>query len=187
VADTPVAPAPATRRGAEADVYHGVTVPDPYRWLEDGESSEVAEWVALHNTRTREALAARPSRGRWHERLSALAALPTTLSVAVAGEYLFVVERPSGADQYLLTVRSAIDPAVPGRVLLDPAAMAHDGAVAIDWLHPSHDGSLIAYGLSEGGTENSLLHVMEVATGRVLADRIPNCQIGRASCRERVS
>ena len=174
MADSPVAPSPATRRGDEADVYHGVTVPDPYRWLEDGESSEVAEWVTLHNQRTREALEARPVRGRWHERLSALTGLPTTLSLAVAGPHLFVIERAQGADQYSLVLRSALDPAAPARTLLDPAAMAADAAVAIDWFHPSHDGSLIAYGLSEGGTENSVLHVMEVATGRVLPDRIPN-------------
>ncbi len=174
MADLPVAPAPATRRGAEADVYHGVEVADPYRWLEDGESAEVAEWVATHNQRTREALAARPTWGRWHERLSALTALPTVLGLTVAGEHLFVLERAAGADQFSLTVRSATDPAAPARTLLDPAALADDGAVAIDWYHPSHDGSFVAYGLSEGGTENSVLHVMEVATGAVAAERIPD-------------
>ena len=51
---------------------------------------------------------------------------------------------------------------------------AADGAVAIDWFHPSNDGSLVAYGLSEGGTENSVLHVMRVDTGEVLSDRIAN-------------
>jgi len=174
VADLPVAPAPASRRGDEADVYHGVEVADPYRWLEDGESVEVAAWVASHNQRTREALAARPTRGRWHERLSALTALPTTMSLTVAGEALFVLERAAGADQYALVVRSAVDPTLPSRTLLDPAALATDGAVAIDWYHPSHDGSFVAYGLSEGGTENSVLHVMEVATGHVLPLRIAN-------------
>lgn len=174
MADLPVAPAPASRRGVEADVYHGVEVADPYRWLEDGESPEVAAWVATHTSRTREALDARPTWGRWHERLSALTALPTTLGLTVAGEQLFVLERAAGADQYSLVVRSATDPAVPARTLLDPAAMAADGAVAIDWFHPSHDGSKVAYGLSEGGTENSVLHVMDVATGVTDALRIPN-------------
>lgn len=174
MADAPVAPAPATRRGVEADVYHGVEVADPYRWLEDGESPEVAEWVATHNQRTREALVARPTWGRWHERLSALTALPTTLSLTVAGDHLFVIERADGADQFSLVLRSATDPSAPARTLLDPATLATDGAVAIDWFHPSHDGSFVAYGLSEGGTENSVLHVMEVATGLVLPLRIRN-------------
>jgi prolyl oligopeptidase len=153
---------------------HGVEVPDPYRWLEDGESSEVAQWVAAHNRRTREALDARPTWGRWHERLSALVALPTVLDVQVAGEYLFVLERAAGADQYALVLRSATDNSVPPRTLVDPAALAADAAVAIDWFHPCADGSLVAYGLSEGGTENSVLHVMRTDTGELLADRIPN-------------
>ena len=165
---------PATRRGTEADVYHGVEVADPYRWLEDGESVEVTEWVAAHNHRTREALAARPTWGRWHERLSALTALPTVLSLTVAGDHLFVLERAEGADQYALVLRSATDPHAAARTLIDPAAFAADHAVAIDWFHPSHDGSMVAYGLSEGGTENSVLQVMQVATGTVLPLRIAN-------------
>jgi len=174
VAEAPVAPSPATWRGGEADVYHGVEVADPYRWLEDGESSDVTEWVATHNNRTREALDARPTWRRWHERLSALTALPTTLGLSVASDRLFVLQRAAGADQYSLVVRSAADPVAPERTLLDPARLAADGAVAIDWFHPSPDGSMVAYGLSEGGTENSVLHVMDVATGAVAPLRIPN-------------
>ena len=155
-------------------VVGDVTVADPYRWLEDGESSEVAAWVAQHNSRTREALDARPTWGRWHERLSALTALPTVLSLQVAGDHLFLLERAAGADQYSLVVRSATDPNAPTRTLLDPAALATDGAVAIDWYHPSADGSMVAYGLSEGGTENSTLHVMDVVTGLVAAEQIPD-------------
>ncbi|MCY7300327.1 MAG: hypothetical protein LH616_14085 [Ilumatobacteraceae bacterium] len=184
MADSSVTPAPASRRGVEADVFYdadlravvpeGVTVADPYRWLEDGDSSEVAAWVATHNQRTRKALDARPTWARWHERLSALTALPTVLSLQVAGDNLFLLERAAGADQYSLVVRSATDPLAPTRTLLDPAQLATDAAVAIDWYHPSADGRMVAYGLSEGGTENSTLHVMDVATGEVSAERIPD-------------
>ncbi len=152
---------------------------DPYRWLEDNDPSgvtspEVAAWVATHNQRTREALDARPTWVRWHERLSALTALPTVLSLQAAGDHLFLLERAAGADQYSLVVRSATDSQAPARTLLDPALLANDAAVAIDWYYPSADGRMVAYGLSEGGTENSTLHVMDVATGQVAADRIPN-------------
>jgi prolyl oligopeptidase len=172
VADPLVVPAPDTRRSDDQDVYHGVTVADPYRWLEDGDSPEVADWVAAHNQRTREALDARPSRGRWHGRLAALTALPTVLDAQVRGERLFVLERPQGADQFVLTLRSAVDPTVLPRTLLDPALLAADGAVAIDWSHPSPDGSLVAFGLSEGGTEDSTLHLMRVDTGERFGETI---------------
>ena len=95
-------------------------------------------------------------------------------SLQVAGDYLFLLERAAGADQYSLVVRSATDPTAPTRTLLDPAQLATDGAVAIDWYHPTADGSHVAYGLSEGGTENSTLHVLNVATGEVAAERIPD-------------
>lgn len=187
MADHSVSPAPATWRGAEVDLYRdgprSVPVADPYRWLEDGSSPEVVDWVTAHNLRTREALVARPTHGRWHERLVALTALPTTLALAVAGERLFLLERAAGADQHSLVVRSALDAEAPGRTLLDPAALAVDGAVAIDWFHPSTDGSLVAFGLSEGGTENSTLHVMRVETGELLPDRIPNTRAASVAWR----
>lgn len=174
MAEPPIPPAPATRRGADVEVLHGVSVADPYRWLEDGDSEEVAAWVAAHNERTRQALEARPIWSQWHERLSALTALPTVASAVVRGEHLFVLGRGAGADQFSVVVRSAVDRSAPSRTLLDPAERAADGAVAIDWWEPSPDGSLVAIGLSEGGTEESTLSVIEVGTGQHLADSIPN-------------
>jgi prolyl oligopeptidase len=174
VAESTVPPAPATRRGADVEVLHDISVADPYRWLEDGESEEVAAWVAAHNERTKQALEARPMWRQWHERLSALTALPTVGGAAVRGDRLFVLERAAGADQFALVLRSAVDRQAPPRTLLDPAQRAADGAVAIDWYEPSTDGSLIAVGLSEGGTEQSTLSVIDVETGRQLPDSIPN-------------
>ena len=107
MADHSLTPPPFSRRAADVDTYRAVwegfdgevAVADPYRWLEDGSSSEVAEWVATHYQRTRQALDARPTRSRWIERLSALAALPTTMAVQVAGGLVFTLERPQGADR----------------------------------------------------------------------------------------
>ncbi|MEY2444974.1 MAG: prolyl oligopeptidase [Ilumatobacteraceae bacterium] len=155
-------------------MLHGITVADPYRWLEDGESEEVAAWVLAHNERTKQALDARPTWVRWHERLSALTALPTAGGAVVRGDRLFVLDRAAGADQFALILRSAVDRAAPHTVLLDPARRAADAAVAIDWYEPSPDGSLVAIGLSEGGTENSTLSVIDTATSSFLADTIPN-------------
>ena len=155
-------------------MLHGTPVADPYRWLEDGDSEEVAAWVAAHNERTQQALEARPTWGQWHERLSALTALPTVGGAAVRGDKLFELGRAAGADQFSLVVRSSVDREAPDRTLLDPAQRAADGAVAIDWYEPSPDGSLVAIGLSEGGTEQSTLSVIDVGTGQPLDDLIPN-------------
>ena len=174
MAEQTVLPAPATRRGADVEVLHGFSVADPYGWLEDGESEEVVAWVAAHNERTSQALEARPAWGKWHERLSALTALPTVAAAAVRSERLFVLGRAAGADQFALVVQSATDRGASSRTLLDPAERAADGAVAIDWFEPSPDGSLVAIGLSEGGTEQSTLSIIDVESGRQLPDTIPN-------------
>lgn len=167
-----VLPAPPSPRQADADLYHGVLVSDPYRWLEDGESSATQQWVAQQNERTREALDARPDHGQWHERLVALMSLPVVLQAKVRGDRLFVLERAAGAEQYALVLRSAIDPVAAPRTLFDPAVGSADAATAIDWFQPSADGRLVAYGTSEGGTEDSALVVLDVETGEHLADVI---------------
>ena len=109
MAEPTVLPAPSTRRGADVEVLHGVSVADPYRWLEDGDSEEVAAWVAAHNERTHQALEARPTWGPWHERLSALT-LPTVASAAVRGERLSCSDvlpaRPVRVVVHMLSSRS---------------------------------------------------------------------------------
>lgn len=155
---------------------HGTLVGDPYRWLEDGDAAEVHEWVRRQNERTREALDARPDRGRWHERLVALMQLPVVLGVKVRGERLFALERAAGAEQAALVLRSAVDPRRAVRPLIDPVDLTDspgDAAAAIDWFEPSPNGTYVAFGVSEGGTEQSVLRVLDVAQGELLVDEIP--------------
>ena len=166
-------PPPPSRREDVTDTWHGVAVADPYRWLEDGESAETVDWVSAQNDRTRQALDALPHRGTWVERLSALVALPTVQTAQVVGDRLFVLERRAGADQFALVLRSATDAAAPPNVLLDPASFAADAAVAIDWFEADAQGGRVALGLSEGGTEDSTLRVLDVDSGALLPLRIP--------------
>ena len=70
--------------------------------------------------------------------------------------------------------RPAGEAAGRARVLVDPAALVADATAAIDWYHPSPDGELVAYGVSEGGDERSVLRVLEVSTGQHRADEIPD-------------
>jgi prolyl oligopeptidase len=165
---------PPARREEVVDVLHGVAVADPYRWLEDGDDDEVRRWVDGQNGYTRAALNARPDRPVWHERLVGLMQLPVVMEAQVRGDDLFCLERPAGAEQFLLTRRSAVDPSAAPVVLLDPGAGVADAANAIDWFEASADGALIAVGTSEGGTEYSVLHVLAAADGRDLGEAIPN-------------
>lgn len=169
--------APPTRRGDVVDDYHGTPVADPYRWLEDGDDAEVVDWVAAQNAHTRAVLDADPRRREWHRRLVALMQLPVVMGAARRGDVLFTSERPHGAEQFVLARRSARDRHAEPVILVDPATASADAATAIDWFEPNDDGSLIAVGTSEGGTERSVLRVVAGSDGRPAgtpADEIPN-------------
>ena len=112
---------PPTRREDVVDTYHGIAVADPYRWLEDGDDPEVAAWVGRPERADPRHCSTFPSAARWHERLVALMELPVVQHATLRGDRLFCYERPQGAEQFVLTRRSAIDPAADPVVLLDPA------------------------------------------------------------------
>ena len=153
-------------------MLHGTEVHDPYRWLEDGDSEEVAGWSAAQNARTRAVLDSLPSRPALHARLRQLLQVGMVGAPHVAGERVFTLEREGDQDQAVVVVRSAVDPAAPGRTVVDPHGMAADHAASIDWFSPSPDGRLVAYGVSEGGSEHGTLRLVEVDSGDHLADQI---------------
>jgi prolyl oligopeptidase len=167
-------PPPAARREDLVEVLHGITVADPYRWLEDGEAPEVTHWVGAQNRRTRLALDAPADRARWHERLVALLAAPVSTSARVAGPHVFALERGAGLPQFRLVVRQRDVPDDPGRTLLDPARVTGDDTAAIDWYHPAPDGRRVVFGQSAGGDERSVLRVIDVESGQHHADAIPD-------------
>ena len=156
------------------EVLHGTEVHDPYRWLEDGDSEETAAWVAAQNARTRAVLDALPQREPLHRRLLELLQIGVVGSPAVAGDRLFHLQREGEADQAVLIVRSAVDPDGSVHVVVDPHGLAADHAASIDWFSPSPDGRLLAYGVSEGGSEHGTLRLVEVDTGTLLPDAIPH-------------
>jgi prolyl oligopeptidase len=172
----PVPPPPPARVDDVVEERHGLRIADPYRWLEDGTSSETRAWTAAHNERTRTALDAIPARGRFRARLAELTAAGTAAGPTVRGERLFTVDRWGDRDRAVLALRSLIDPAAPGpgRVLLDPADVTGDATSAIDWFEPSPDGRLVAFGTSVGGDERSTLRVLDVDAGTLLPDAVPH-------------
>ena len=156
------------------EVLHGTEVHDPYRWLEDGDSEEVARWSAAQNARTRKVLDALPARPALHARMLSLLQVGSVGAPHAVADRVFTLEREGEQDQAVLVVRSAVDAHGPGRVVVDPHDMAADHAASIDWFTPSPDGRLVAYGISEGGSEHGTLRIVEVDTGRLLDDSIPH-------------
>ncbi|MDO9370350.1 MAG: prolyl oligopeptidase family serine peptidase [Sphingopyxis sp.] len=159
------------------DDYWGTKVTDNYRWMEDPKDPDWLPFLKSQNDQTRTTLDQIAGRKGLGERISALSGdAATTTRVAPAGEFLFYQQRPVGADNFILFVRGP-DGAV--RTLIDPTVMKiGDAHVSLDWWEPSLDGKHIAYGLSPAGSEASVLHIMNVATGEVLPERIEKTDWG---------
>lgn len=155
-------------------MLHGTEAADPYRWLED-DTDETAAWVDAQNRRTRDVLDRRPERPAIRERLLPLLQAPVTASPQVAGAQVFTLDRGGDREQAVLCVRPAAHPG-PARVLVDPSVIADDTTAALDWYHASPDGRLVAFGLSTGGDEQSTLHLLDVAAGDLLDDRVPHAR-----------
>jgi prolyl oligopeptidase len=153
------------------EVLHGEVVTDPYRWLEDGEIPETQEWTAGQNALTEAYLAAVPARERIRRRLEKLLGIGVLgVPTPVRGRY-FYLRRDGRQNQPVLYCRTGVGGA--DRIAVDPNAVNPEGTTALDWYYPSIDGRLLAYGLSEDGSEQSVLHLLDVDSGSPLPDRIP--------------
>ncbi|MBP9200015.1 MAG: S9 family peptidase [Gemmatimonadales bacterium] len=162
---------PPTRRDDVVETLHGEAIADPYRWLEDGASAETRAWTDAQNALTAGWLAAVPGRALIRDRLGDLLSIGSLGAPAPARGRYFYQRRDAGQDQPILYVREGAEGA--DRVLLDPNRLNPRGTTALDWYHPSQDGRLLAFGTSEDGSEDSVLQVLDVATGAPLGERIP--------------
>jgi prolyl oligopeptidase len=160
-----------TRREDIVDVLHGVAVGDPFRWLEDGESPEVRAWTEAQAAETRTRLDTPSYRALLRARLQELFGIGVVTAPSVHGGRYFHQQRTGDEEQPRLLVRDGVRGA--DRLLIDPALLTADRTSTLDWFHPSEDGRLLAWGVSEGGTEKSTLRVRDVDAGRDLADEIP--------------
>lgn len=154
---------PTAIKGDVVDDYHGTTVSDPYRWMEDLDSKETAAWVAASNAVTEPYLAQLPHRQKLRSRLTELWNYPRVSLPQIEGGRLFYTKNTGLQRQAPLYVRDSLT-AEP-MLVLDPNAISADGSLSVAQYEPSPDGRLLAYGLSAGGADWQTLKVRDVATG----------------------
>lgn len=159
---------PEAKRGDHVDVYHGTSVPDPYRWLEDVDSPETKAWVEAQNKLTFGFLETLPQRGAFRERLTQLWNYERVgIPVKEGGRYFFT--RNSGLqNQAVYYVQEKLGG--EARVLIDPNTLAKDGTVAMTTARVSDDGKLVAYGTAAAGSDWNEFRVRKVDTGEDLTD-----------------
>ena len=160
---------PSTRRLDLVDTIHGVPVADPYRWLEDPHSVETAAWVDAQNALTRSKLDG-SARDALVKDLTSRFNYARTGTLVRRGTRHFYTHNPGLLNQPRLIVREHGSPS--DRVVLDPNLLSADGTIALTAFAPSSDGSLIAYALSQDGSDRQVVHVRETDSGVDRADAL---------------
>ncbi len=161
---------PQTRQGEAVDDYHGTRVADPYRWLEDLDSEETAEWVKAQNKITFGYLESIPAREPIRKRLTELWDYEKYGIPSDRGGKYFYTHNDGLQNQSVLYVADSLD-AEP-RVLLDPNKLSADGTVALSSTSITDDGKLMAYGLAAAGSDWVTFKVRNVETGEDLPDEV---------------
>src|SRR3954452_1835683 len=152
---------------------HGHRVPDPYRWLEDPDDPRTKTWTEAQDALAAEHLAGLPLRAEFAARLEKLVHAGAVGVPVRRGERLFSTRRDPGQEHAVLRVR---EPDGSVRVLVDPTALDPAGTTTLDAWSPSWEGDRLAYQLSVGGDEESLLYVLDVATGELVEGPIDRCR-----------
>jgi prolyl oligopeptidase len=161
---------PPARMGGDVDNYHGEQISDPYRWLETTTDPETISWIKAENELTESFLAAVPARQSIREQLTGLWDYPRADVPLERGGRWFQSRNPGLAAQPVLYVMDR--PGATGDVLLDPNTLSADGTTSVSVVSVSHDGALVAYATSDGGSDWLTWRVRDVATGEDLADVI---------------
>ena len=161
---------PTVARGNTVDVYHSVQVADPYRALEDPTAAATREFVTAQNALAQPWLESLPQRAWIKQRLTALWIYERVGVPRRKGGKYFFVRNDGTQNQSVLYVADSLQ-ATP-RVLFDPNAASADATVALARFEPSPDGSLIAYSLSDGGTDWEIWKFRRTADGVDLPDEL---------------
>lgn len=172
---------PKAPLGDVVDVYHGHAVPDPYRWLEDGDAPAVRAWIEAETELTERFLAAIPARAAIRQRISTLWNYERFGIPRRAGEAYVYSKNMGLQNQAVVYVAPSLDG--PARVLIDPNGLSADGTVALTGTAFSDDGRYVAYATSASGSDWMTWHVREVVTGTDLADEVRWSKFSGASWR----
>jgi len=170
---------PETKKVGQIDDYNGVKVADPYRWLEDDNSAETKAWVEAQNKITFDYLEKIPERESIKRRLTELWNFERYGVPFKRGPRYFMTKNDGLQNQSVLYTLDSLE-AQP-RVLLDPNKYSSDGTAALASYAVTEDGTLMAYAMSQSGSDWREWHVRDVTTGVDLPDLVKWSRFSGAS------
>ncbi len=178
VAASPIATQPVAPVRPVTDTYFGTKVTDPYRWMEDRSAPEFINYMLAQGRYARSVLDKIPGRQELQNRIAAHTGGGIGVSnVQIAGDHIFYLKRQPDENTFKLFVRATKD--APERLLVDPDSHATEGHhFAIDYYQPSQKGEEVAYGISPGGSEHSVIHALNVASGTETPETIDRAENG---------
>jgi prolyl oligopeptidase len=166
---TPAPPFSATQ--PVTDIIHGVSVTDPYRWLERSDSPETRRWLEQQTRYARAYLDSIPGRDRIRKRIREFLAVETYDSVQKAGSRYFFRKRLPDQEQPCIYLREGADG--EDRLLIDPSEGGTGKYTAVKPLRVSPDGRLLLYEVKEGGERTGIFELLEIETRKRLSDLLP--------------
>ncbi|HAT8518025.1 TPA: prolyl oligopeptidase family serine peptidase [Vibrio vulnificus] len=158
-----------TRKDPIVDHYFGHQVADPYRWLEDDRSAETTEWVSGQNAITFDYLGQIGFRQQLREQIAASQDYEKSSQPFVHGEYTYFYKNDGLQNQSVLYRRKGDEAA---QVFLDPNGFSDDGTTSLSGVFFSKDDSLVAYTISEGGSDWRKIFVIDAETGEQIEPEI---------------
>jgi len=166
---------PETRREDTSNSYHGVTVQDPYQWLEDWSSEEVKAWSTDQNQVARGFLDGLPHRTEIAKRVDSVVSANTVSYYSgqrIGDKAWFMKYAPPKQQPFLVEVD--VDGNLDSeRVVFDPLTADESGSTSVEWFHVSPDAKLLAIALTVAGAEVADLHILDLATGKRVDEVVP--------------
>jgi prolyl oligopeptidase len=177
-----IAMPPETKKETVSDVYHGVSVQDDYRWLENWDDKRVQAWSDAQNVFARGYLDRLPQVAEIRKRVTEIMSAKTVSYSELASYHgtLFAIKREPPKQQPFLIVIPSLETPDKTRVLVDPNLIDPKFTTAIDWYIPSPDGRVVAVSLSHGGSESGDIHFYATETGKEIHEVIPHVNTGTA-------
>jgi prolyl oligopeptidase len=167
-------PPPAAEAIPVADDYFGTKILDSYRWLEDGKSPETRAFIDAQNAYTARYLKQARIRSQAADDLDALENVSAAKIPLQRANNYFFLKRLAGEEQSSIYVRRG--GTAKDERLIDPAQLSRDPETSVTLEDVSRDGTLVAYGVQEGGADETAIHIFNVKTGKTLEDELPTAR-----------